>query len=209
MIIGFVGFISSGKNLAAALLVQQGFTTVSFASSLKDAVSVIFHWDRDLLEGVSDESREWRETIDPWWSKKLDIPQLSPRWVMQNLGTNALRHHFHTDIWVASLERKLMSMSGNIVVADCRFPNEINMIRSLSGQVYRIKRGHDPHWFDYAAYYNLGDKNNMRWATSKEQLKKNSVHESEIAWIGAQFDGTVENNGTVDEFRDKIIGLVK
>ena len=51
MIIGICGLIGSGKGTVADVLVDQGFTKVSFADKLKDGVSTIFGWDRAMLEG--------------------------------------------------------------------------------------------------------------------------------------------------------------
>jgi ABC-type glutathione transport system ATPase component len=66
-IIGIVGFIGSGKDTVADYLVNfHRFKRESFANSLKDAVSQVFGWDRELLEGRTQESREWRETKDEW-----------------------------------------------------------------------------------------------------------------------------------------------
>ena len=51
MIIGLVGFIGSGKGTIADLLVERhGFFKESFANSVKDACSLIFGWDRAMLE---------------------------------------------------------------------------------------------------------------------------------------------------------------
>jgi ferredoxin len=61
MIIGICGLIGSGKGTVADVLVDQGFTKVSFADKLKDGVSTIFGWNRAMLEGDTDESRQWRE----------------------------------------------------------------------------------------------------------------------------------------------------
>ena len=48
MIIGICGFIGSGKDTIADYLVNfHEFRRESFASSLKDAVSAVFGWDRD------------------------------------------------------------------------------------------------------------------------------------------------------------------
>jgi hypothetical protein len=64
------GLIGSGKDSTARYLLQKyGGVKMSFASTLKDVVSVLFDWDRNLLEGDTEESREWRETIDEWWSR--------------------------------------------------------------------------------------------------------------------------------------------
>ena len=52
MIVGLVGFIGAGKGTVADLLVERhNFIKESFANSVKDAVSVVFGWDRALLEG--------------------------------------------------------------------------------------------------------------------------------------------------------------
>ena len=107
-IIAIAGFIGSGKDTAAEYLINNhNFTKLSFAGALKDCVSVVFGWDRVLLEGETLESRQWREQIDPWWAKRLDMPNLTPRWVLQYWGTEVCRISFHKDIWVAALENKL------------------------------------------------------------------------------------------------------
>ena len=65
MIIGIVGLIGSGKDTMADYLVNvHGFRRDSFAATLKDAVSAVFGWDRDMLEGRSRSSRAWREQPD-------------------------------------------------------------------------------------------------------------------------------------------------
>ena len=62
MIIGVVGFIGSGKGTVGDLLKTEfGFHSISFASHLKDVASLLFGWDRNLLEGDTDESRSFRE----------------------------------------------------------------------------------------------------------------------------------------------------
>ena len=82
MLIGLVGLIGSGKDTVADFLVKDHeFQRDSFAKSLKDAVSAIFGWDRQLLEGATQESRMWRERIDPYWSNKLDRA-VTPRYVL-------------------------------------------------------------------------------------------------------------------------------
>ena len=73
-LIAFVGFKASGKNTAAAALYPFGFVPLSFADALKDALAAIFCWDRHLLEGITDESRIWRETIDTWWASQARHP---------------------------------------------------------------------------------------------------------------------------------------
>jgi hypothetical protein len=200
MIIGFVGFIGSGKDTAADYLVNfHGFRRDSFANTLKDAVAAVFGWDRTMLEGRTKEAREWREQVDPWWSKRLDMPTLTPRWVLQYWGTEVCRKGFHDDIWIASLENKLRNSKDDIVISDVRFPNEITAIHNAGGKVIRVKRGPEPEWYEAAASTNRGPDGNVTWSTSKTKLEKLGIHASETAWVGGDIDITLSNDGTIDE----------
>jgi hypothetical protein len=188
MIVGFVGLIGSGKDTAADLLVNDfGFKRDSFANSLKDAVSKIFHWDRDMLQGLSTESRAWREEVDDWWAERLGIPHLTPRWVLQFFGTDVCRDYFSNDIWVASLERKLMQSKDNVVISDVRFANEIHAIKDAGGTIVRLQRGALPIWWDIAR------NNNPELMLSAYP----AVHSSEWAWISSGEDVVIHNDGTI------------
>jgi hypothetical protein len=203
-IIGIVGFIGSGKDTVADYLVNfHRFKRESFANSLKDAVSQVFGWDRDLLEGRTQESREWRETRDEWWSKRLK-KDITPRYVLQYWGTEVIRKGFHDDMWVASLEHRLLNTKNDVVITDCRFPNEIKAIRAAGGKVVRIKRGLEPTWFDEAVSMNKGPSRNMSWALSKQKIEKLGVHASETAWVGQKFDVVLNNSGTIEELYQQI-----
>ena len=203
-IIGIVGFIGSGKDTVADYLVNfHGYKRESFANSLKDAVSQVFGWPRELLEGRTKESREWRETRDEWWSKRLK-QDITPRYVLQYWGTEVVRKGFHDDMWVASLEHRLLNSQNDIVITDCRFPNEIKAIRSAGGRVIRIKRGPEPVWFDDARSMNKGPSRNMSWALSKHNIEELGIHASETAWVGQKFDATLNNDGSLDELYSQI-----
>lgn len=203
MLIGFTGLIGSGKNAASAYLVQEfGFKQDSFAATLKDAVAAVFGWDRHMLEGLTAESRTKRETVDAWWAERLNMPDLTPRLVLQLWGTEVCRKSFHNDIWIASLENKLRNSSDDIVITDCRFPNEVNAIRNAGGKVIRIIRGKDPEWFKYAEQAFHGDK------ASAIQLKKYNIHVSETSWAGVDFDYVIDNNSTIDDLYTQLSKLV-
>lgn len=203
MIIGICGFIGSGKDTVADFLVNEHeFRRESFASTLKDAVSAVFGWDRELLEGRTKEAREWRERVDPWWSSRLDMPNLTPRWVLQYWGTEVCRKGFHDDIWISSLENKLRSTEENVVISDCRFPNEIASIRNAGGIILWVLRGALPEWYQYAYDANRGDQG------AAEQLKKYNIHASETAWVSERFDYTVRNNGTLEDLYKKVNEIV-
>ena len=209
MIIGVCGFIGSGKDTIADYLVNiHQFRRESFANSLKDAIAHVFGWNRDMLEGRTRQSREWREQVDPWWAKRLDMPNLTPRWVLQHWGTEVCRRAFHDDIWIAALENKLRNSKDDIVISDCRFPNEIKSIQNAGGIVIRVVRGPEPDWYDAAVSANRGPNGNTSWAISRAKLERLGVHASESAWAGTKFDAEVDNNSSMDHLLNQINDLV-
>jgi hypothetical protein len=209
MIIGVCGFIGSGKDTIADYLTNfHGFRRESFANSLKDAVAQVFGWDRTMLEGRTKQAREWREQVDPWWAERLNMPNLTPRWVLQYWGTEVCRKAFHDDIWIASLENKLRNSKDDIVISDCRFPNEIKSIKNAGGIVIRVKRGEDPEWYKDAADMNAGPKC-TNWALASGRMSKLNIHASETAWVGTKFDATMTNDSTIDDLFAKVKDLVQ
>jgi hypothetical protein len=204
MIIGVCGFIGSGKDTIADYLVNvHGFRRESFANTLKDAVAAVFGWDRVMLEGRTKEAREWREQVDPWWAERLNIPNLTPRWVLQQWGTEVCRKGFHDDIWIASVENKLRRSKDNIVISDCRFPNEIASIKNAGGSIVRVDRGIQPHWYDIAIQANKGVDSANIW------LMKEKIHASETAWVGTSFDYVLDNNSTLDSLFKQVETVVQ
>ena len=203
MIIGVCGFIGSGKDTIADYLVNfHEFRRESFASTLKDAVSAVFGWDRTMLEGRTKEAREWREQVDPWWAERLAMPTLTPRWVLQYWGTEVCRKAFHDDIWIASLENKLRNSKDHVVISDCRFPNEISSIKNAGGKIVWVQRGQLPSWYETAIDANRGSN------VALNELKLLKIHASETAWVGTEFDLILDNNGTIDELYAQATELI-
>ena len=210
MIIGVCGFIGSGKDTIADYLVNlHHFRRESFANTLKDAVSAVFGWDRTMLEGRTKQAREWREQVDPWWAERLGMPHLTPRWILQNWGTEVCRKNFHDDIWIASLENKLRASTDDIVISDCRFPNEIAAIKKAGGRVVRVVRGAEPEWYGAAVSSNRGPNGNSTWALSGRKLEKLGIHASETAWVGTRFDAVLDNNGTLEDLYQQVKRLAQ
>jgi hypothetical protein len=155
----------------------------------------MFGWSRDKLEGITKEDRDWREQIDTWWSKKLKMPVLSPRYVMRYFGTDLFRNHFNSDIWVKIVENKLNKyleedMNANIVITDCRFDNEINMIQELGGKIINVHRN-SPSWFD-------------KYKEGEYTIEVNLIDHTEIEWIRCYKDYDIENVGTIKELEEKV-----
>jgi hypothetical protein len=217
MIIGVCGFIGSGKNAASEYLQQKyNFQRLSFADSLKQAVSAVFGWSFELLQGLTPESREWRETVDPWWSEKLQIRGLTPRWVLQQWGTEVCRNNFHPDIWIASLENKLVNNNSDVVIDDCRFANEMKLIRQQEGILINIRRGELPEWYATAKNTLLTgdisfDENGDESSGFENSMdsKYPDVHISEWGWVNEKMDFEIENNGTLEELYLKLDNLLR
>jgi hypothetical protein len=212
MIIGICGLIGSGKDTIADYLQNiHQFRRESFAHTLKDAVACIFGWDRELVEGRTRESREWREQRDEWWSERLGM-EITPRYVLQQWGTEVARKSFHDDIWIASLENKLRKTTDDIVISDCRFPNEIAAIKRAGGIVIRVTRGPEPEWYPLAEIVNRGPTRNTEWRLSKNRLEEYKIHASETAWVGTDFDAVIDNNADgldnlYRQVKDLVLGL--
>ena len=208
MIIGICGFIGSGKDTIADYLVNlHHFRRESFANSLKDAVAQVFGWDRTMLEGRTKQAREWREQVDAWWAQRLGIPHLTPRFILQQWGTEVCRKNFHDDIWIASLENKLRNSRDDVVISDCRFPNEIRAIKAAGGIVVRVVRGPEPEWYDAAVSRNRGPNGNSTWALSGRRLEQLGVHASETSWVGTKFNAVLDNNGTLEDLYQQVMRL--
>ena len=194
MIIGLCGFAGSGKGTLADFLVENhNFRKISFATKLKDVASVMFGWDRDLLEGITDESRAWREEVDEYWSNELE-QEVTPRIVLQLFGTDCVRNNLHNNIWVSIVKKTLIDNPDvNWVIPDIRFPNEVDVIQQqLNGSVWWIKRGELPDWYRTAAVDNEIGSNDML-------TKYSEVHESEYRWINTQFDNIIDNDSSIEE----------
>ena len=191
MLIGVVGLIGSGKGTVSDRLEQKhNFRKDSFAKSLKDAVSSMFNWDREMLEGKTDESRAWREKPDVFWSKRFG-KDVTPRWVLQYFGTEVMRQGMHDSIWIDSCMARYDGKP--TVIADTRFENEIKIIREMGGSILLVKRGQDPDWFTDYVEGNVVPKN---------------VHLSEYAWAKSEYDHLITNDGTLEELHLKIDNLV-
>ncbi len=194
MIIGICGFQGSGKDTVADYLcAAHGFVRLSFAGVLKDVCAALFGWNREMLEGRTKEARVAREQADPWWSEKLGIEGFSPRLALQLVGTDVFRRHFHTDIWVLALEKKLSSFP-KVVITDCRFPNEIATLRRAGAIIYSVNRGAAPAWV--ADYVERG-------------VVPVGVHESEYLWLGIRMDHTIENGGSLEDLYARVEAVIQ
>lgn len=190
-LIGVCGLIGSGKDTIAGTLVGIGWQQYSMARPLKDMTAQLFGWPRDMVEGSTEESRKWREQRDDWWSERLGR-EVTPRWALQHIGTEVMRHHLHDEIWVARMERFYHESGGHVVISDVRFPNEIEAIRRLGGEIWHVRRPPLPTWYRDAA---LG-------------LEVPGVHITERAWIAISPNRVIINDKDIDSLRKEVLKAV-
>ena len=132
MIIGLGFKARSGKDTVAAHLVNNyAFVQESFAYPLKEYIGrQICGFNDKQLYGA------WKESIDPEWG-------LTPRQMLQRIGTDALRNVVHPDFWVIPMRRKLKEHIRNdrhVVISDVRMMNEVDLIKGLGGFIVRVDR---------------------------------------------------------------------
>lgn len=134
-LIALTGAAGSGKSLVAEQLQDVGFTLVKFAGPLKAML-------RTLFERTGHIPVEVDEMIEGGL-KEVPQPALlghTPRWAMQTLGTEWGRECFGPNFWVNLAMTKVRSVSGPVVIDDCRFPNEAATVALEGGEVWRITR---------------------------------------------------------------------
>ena len=203
-IIGITGSAGSGKDTIGDILVSNlpNWKKLSFAGHLKDVTALLFGFDRKMLAGETPEDREVREQPDQYWSEKMG-KDFTPRFALQFLGTNLLRNQLHQNIWVDCLEKTILNSDENVVITDVRFPNEIDMIKNIGGEIWRVERGTLPSWWETAIYYN--SKPNTLDIPS--ELKP--IHESEWRWIGYDRPNHIfKNDRTIEDLKQEVLKVM-
>lgn len=159
MIIGLTGKARSGKDTAAIHLEKNGFEHYWFSKPMKEACRAIFGWTDAHLYG------DLKETVDERYG-------VSPRVALQTLGTEWGRGCISESLWVDIAKVKMQTAS-KIVISDCRFDNEAEIIRSLGGTIVEIVRD---------------DAQEVNSHASESGISKDLVN------------FTIENNGTIEQF---------
>jgi hypothetical protein len=167
MIIGISGRARAGKDTVAEIFIKKfGFEKVSFADSLKEICSETFGIELDtfhsndkkdvafanplqvnidhiqslvmLLKGAG--CAPSQAQIDSLIAEGLTMQFVSPRDLLQRVGTNLCRIHFGDSVWINIFKHKIQNSQGHTVVADVRFINERQAIRDLEGVNFLVTR---------------------------------------------------------------------
>lgn len=159
-IIALAGRKQSGKTTCSEFVQRLGnailkpFNTTkiyNFADPLKQDICInILGLTQDQCYGTDDQKNE---LVDCYWNNK----QLSAREVMQLVGTNMFRA-MQKNVWSDATIRKIQKDKCSLaIIADCRFPNEVEAIKNAGGFVIKLTR--NPHNSDHESETALDENN--------------------------------------------------
>lgn len=155
-IIAFAGRKQSGKTTCSEAVAKyangaiqpfNGAKIYNFADPLKKDICMnILGMTYDQCYG-SDQQKN--ELVDCWWDNK----QLTAREVMQLIGTDIFRT-MQNNVWAGATINKIKNEQPSLaIIADCRFPNEVDAIKNAGGIVIKLMR--NPFNSDHASEVSL------------------------------------------------------
>ncbi len=137
MIIGLTGAAGCGKDTVARhLMVDPHWVKYAMAGPLKAGLVSMFNIPIEDIENP-----ELKNSPDYKFGKSI-------RFMAQTLGTEWGRNLIADDVWVLLAKEnitKLKNSGKNVVITDCRFDNEADMIHELGGIIIKIERRDNPH----------------------------------------------------------------
>lgn len=127
-LIGIAGRARSGKDTVANFIIAAiGGYRYSFADPIRAMLAPL---------GV--------DMNDPYWQARKEdvIPALgvSPRRMMQTLGTEWGRNLINPDLWLVLAHQRLLRNGPGMVISDVRFENEAAWIRKHGGRIIHVIR---------------------------------------------------------------------
>lgn len=197
-LIGLAGRKHSGKDtvctIIGALVGSESVARVAFADALKIEV---FDWLEDGMPGTDIPEVVYYaaldlDGLDPRPDLACDIDKLA--WVDRNKlelrkmlqvwGTDYRRKQDET-YWIRKCRERIAQKASEgykvIVVTDCRFPNEADMVKELGGELVLV---------------------------SRPGLPNDDPHPSETAMAGYDgYDYSIVNDGTIQQLKIKLLGL--
>ncbi len=179
-LVGLLGTKGVGKDTVGDYLVSRyGYEKRAFATPIKEACAVLFQLPSARFEG------DEKEVCDPEHG-------LSPREMMQLVGTDFFRDLVRHDFWIRHFQRwyaNRQTPPHRVVVTDLRFQNEVDIIKALGGVVWRVTREDDGQ-------------------PGRHTLTDHHITERGVAELQG-VDDVLANNGSLDELGDKVARLLK
>ncbi len=176
-LIGLAGRARVGKDTVADMLSPFGYKKVSFADPIRAAVAEIFSVSRHIIYA------DGMKTLPIMPGRFSD--HITPRFLMQTLGTEWGRNLIDEDIWLKLVQSKWDVLDSNMVVADVRFENEARWIRETGGKVWHIRRD----------------------VTVEVGGVAGHARESGVMFYPG-IDELIENNGSVHDLLEKVVNAL-
>lgn len=144
---------------------------------------------------------EFTLSICSWSNCQVVFEKMTPRKMLQQVGTDLFRNQLHPNTWVNAtfadykpigdtlLEGEVRRVREedliypNWIITDMRFPNELEAVKKHNGITIRINRG-------------------LVERTGK--MIQGPEHISETALDDAEFDYVIENDCTIDDLIEKV-----
>ena len=152
---------------------QYGFEKISFAGPLRRGVSELFGIDPEVLNDPALKEKRIKD-----WG-------MSPRELMQWLGTDILRNEIRDDFFIHSAKIGMIHKR-RVVFSDTRFDNEAKFIQEMNGEVWKIE-GRMSKYID----------------------RSSSGHSTEIGVDPMYIDDTINNSGDLDKTMEQVDNLVR
>lgn len=132
-LIGLAGRAGAGKDEVARILTDFGFERRAFADKLR---AVAYAADPHVQGRLSNGGWERLSTLvdEVGWDRAKQFGDV--RRFLQRLGTEGVRAHLGYDTWVEAIDLD----ATRIAIADVRFENEAEFVRSRGGVVWRVLR---------------------------------------------------------------------
>lgn len=210
MVVGISGKIGSGKDTVGSILQDysddnaEDYQIKKFATKLKEIAALligcdvsdfedrefkekplgidwIVHWYKDN-KGKKSLTKTALEAVNHPDAATTGQDMLTPRRLLQLLGTEAGRNIIHPNIWVNALFADY-DLDSNWIITDVRFPNEAQVIKDKGGILIRVER---PGIESHCGGQHLSE-------TSLDAYDK--------------FDYVIENDGTIQDLIDKVMAL--
>ena len=189
MLIVLSGKKGSGKDTIADMFVEKGWIKVAFAQFIKKALVELMGWDESIL------NNQKKEENDDYWG-------ISPRFMMQFLGTEVLRNSLGNKLsqsisyqgkeYQASFHIKrlhqliipLLKAKKKVIIVDARFQDEIDYVKWMGGITIGIR--------------------------GRENLNNYSNHSSEKDIDNFKnIDLIIDNSGTLESLTNKIKNVIE
>lgn len=167
MIVGLSGRKQHGKDTIANILQKKvpNIKRLSFATPLKEAVRHMFGFTESQMYGEEKDSLDSRYGVSP----RHVLQQLGTNWVRNRLLLDGIVKHLpHNDspsLWISRMADNLCAADSHVVITDVRFRDEAELILNKGGHIWGVQRGGLEHK-DCHASENV---ENEVWALAKER----------------------------------------